>query len=105
MPHTAEALREGSITVDHVDLLILANAKGRWRSVRFAIDEEKLVGYCKRMSMYDADREIRYWCNRVDAELGDDGPEPTYLDREATTGRGIDNEVILQGDPRPGRWR
>ena len=44
--------------------------------------------------MYDADREVRYWCNRVDAELGDDGPEPTYLDREATTGRGIDNEVI-----------
>ena len=96
MPHTADALREGSITVDHVDLLMIANAKGRWRSVRFAIDEETLVGYCKRMSMYDADREIRYWCNRVDAELGDDGPEPTYLDREATTGRGIDNEVHLR---------
>jgi hypothetical protein len=96
MPHTAAALGEGSITVDHVDLLMIANAKGRWRSVRFAIDEEELVGYCKRMSMYDADREIRYWCNRVDAELGDDGPEPTYRDREATTGRGIDNEVILK---------
>jgi hypothetical protein len=96
MPHTAEALREGSITVDHVDLLMVANAKSRWRSVRFAIDEETLVGYCKRMSMYDADREIRYWGNRVDAELGDDGPEPTYLDREATTGRGIDNEVHLR---------
>jgi Domain of unknown function (DUF222) len=96
MPHTAEALRQGSITVDHVDLLMIANAKGRWRSVRFAIDEETLVGHCKRMSMYDADREIRYWCNRVDAELGDDGPEPTFLDREATTGRGIDNEVILK---------
>jgi Domain of unknown function (DUF222) len=96
MPHTAAALREGSITVDHVDLLMIANAKGRWRSVRFVIDEETLVGYCKRMSMYDADREIRYWCNRVDAELGDDGPEPTYRDREATTGRGIDNEVHLR---------
>jgi Domain of unknown function (DUF222) len=96
MPHTAAALADGAITVDHVDLLILANAHDRWRSVRFVIDEEELVGYCKRMSLYDADREIRYWINRVDAELGDDGREPAYLDRELSTGRGIGNEVHVR---------
>jgi hypothetical protein len=96
MPRTAAALADGSITVDHVDLLRHANAKSRWRSLRFAIDEERLVEYCQRMSLFDAEREIRYWCNRVDAELGDDGSAPPYRDRELTTGRGIGNEVHLR---------
>jgi hypothetical protein len=96
MPHTAAALREGSITVDHVDLLIAANAQRRWRAVQFVIDEELLVGYCRQLSMFEAERTIRYWMNRVDAELGDDGPEPTWRDRELSTGRGIDNEVHVR---------
>lgn len=96
MPRTAQALGRGEITLDHVDLLMHANAQTRWRCTRFADDEEMLVGYCRRMSFFDADREIRYWINLVDAQLDDDGPEPTYRDRQATTGRGIGNEVHLQ---------
>jgi hypothetical protein len=96
MPHTAAALAEGAITVDHVDLLVHANAKSRWRSLRFAVDEQHLVEACRRMSLFDAEREIRYWCNRVDAETGDDGPAPPYRDRELTTGRGIGNEIHLR---------
>ena len=96
MPLTAAALADGSITVDHVDLLIHANAASRWRSVRFAVDEELLLGYCQQMALFDAEREIRYWCNRVDAELDDDGRRPPYADRQLSTGRGIDNEVHVE---------
>jgi hypothetical protein len=96
MPHTAAALRAGEITVDHVDLLIAAAAKGRWRAVRFAIDEERLVRHCRELPMYEAQRLVRYWINRVDAELGDDGPEPAWRDRELSTGRGIGNEVHVR---------
>ena len=96
MPLTAAALADGSITVDHVDLLIHANAASRWRSVRFAVDEELLVGYCQQMALFDAEREIRYWCHRVDAALDDDGRQPPYADRQLSTSRGIDNEVHVE---------
>ena len=96
MPATAAALADGRITLDHVDLLIHANARSRWRCARFAADEELLVGYCTQLSLFDAERTIRYWINRIDAELGDDGPEPTYRDREASAGRGIGGEVHLR---------
>lgn len=96
MPHTSAALAAGAISLDHVDLLIHANAGSRWRSARFVAEEELLVGWCRKMSFFDAEREIRYWINRADAELDDDGPEPTFNDREATTGRGIGNEVHVR---------
>lgn len=96
MPATAAALAAGAITVDHVDLLMQANATTRLRCRRFPVDEEMLVGFCRESSFFEADRSVRYWINRVDAELDDDGPEPAYRDRECTTGRGIGNEVHLR---------
>lgn len=44
MPLIADALAEGAINVDHVDLLMHANAQWRFRCTRFAVDEETLVG-------------------------------------------------------------
>lgn len=96
MPATAQALAAGTITIDHVDLLINANAQTRLRSIRFAEDERDLVHTCEEKSFFDADREIRNWCVTVDAILDDDGPEPTWNDRAASWGRGINNDVHLK---------
>ena len=97
MPQTFAALSSGSITVDHVDLLMNANAATRLRSARFAEDERMLVQFCQEQSFFDADREIRNWIVVVDALLDDDGPEPTWNDREARVSRGIGNEIHVKG--------
>lgn len=95
MPLTAAALAEGAITTDHVDVLMHANAQSRFRCIRFALDEHQLVGYCRQMSFFEADRAIRNWINVVDAALDDDGPEPAYRDREASWHPGLNGDVHL----------
>jgi hypothetical protein len=101
MPHTAEAFADGAITVDHVDALIRANAQTRARHSRFADDEAELVRQCRLLTAGDADAMIRYWCERVDSILDDDGPPPTWRDRELKAGRGIGNEVHVRGNLDP----
>jgi hypothetical protein len=73
-----------------------ANAGTRLRSTRFAEDERTLVQHCQEKSFFDADREIRNWIVVADAMLDDDGPEPTWNDREARVSQGIDNEVHVR---------
>lgn len=96
MPLTAAALAEGAITTDHVDVLMHANAQSRVRCTRFAIDEHTLVAYCRQLTFFEADRAIRNWINVVDAALDDDGPEPTWRDREAAWFRGIEGDVHVR---------
>ena len=47
MPHVADALAAGDLSVDHIDLL--ANANQPWRNASFADHEEFLVQQCKRL--------------------------------------------------------
>ncbi|CAN5532011.1 hypothetical protein BH24ACT5_BH24ACT5_27760 [soil metagenome] len=95
MPHTARALAAGRITVDHVDLLSGANSVSR-REL-FAECESQLVEYCTELSFFHASKAIRYWMLRADAVLGmDDGTDPGYTGREASWGRGIDDQVHVR---------
>ena len=92
MPETATALAAGKLTVEHVDLLATANTEHRREC--FAADEGRLVGFCVELPHWAADKAVRYWECRVDALTGhDDGPEPRWRDRQATSHRGIDGEV------------
>ena len=57
-------------------------------------DEQQLVGYCVELHYWEADKAIRYWIDRVDALTGhDDGPEPRWRNRQATSHRGIGDEL------------
>ncbi len=93
MPATAEALTVGRINIDHVELLGAANTAKRRE--RFVADESMLVGFCEHLDFWDAEVAIDYWKLRVDAELGDDGKPPRWLNRQARDSRGIDGEIHL----------
>ena len=54
-----------------------------------------LVGFCEHLDFWDAEVAIDYWKLRVDAELGDDGKPPRWLNRQARDSRGIDGEIHL----------
>jgi hypothetical protein len=91
MPATAEALTVGRINIDHVELLATANTSKRRE--RFLEDESMLVGFCEHLHFWDAEVAIDYWKLRVDAELGEDGKPPRWLNRQARDFRGIDGEI------------
>ena len=93
MPVTAAALTAGRITVEHVDLLATAAGMAHRRDY-FVKDEERLVGFCVELPYWEAAKAIHYWVDRVDGITGhDDGPEPRWRNRQATSHRGIDDEV------------
>jgi Domain of unknown function (DUF222) len=93
MPMTAAALTVGRINIDHVELLATANTSKRRE--RFLEDESMLVGFCEHLHFWDAEVAIAYWKLRVDAELGDDGKPPRWLNRQARDYRGVDGEIHL----------
>ena len=94
MPATAAALTVGRINIDHVELLATANTSRRRE--RFLEDESMLVGFCEHLHFWDAEVAINYWKLRVDADLGDDGKPPRWLNRQARDHRGIDGEIHLE---------
>ncbi len=93
MPATAAALTVGRINIDHVELLATANTSKRRE--RFLEDESMLVGFCEHLHFWDAEVAINYWKLRVDADLGDDGKPPRWLNRQARDHRGIEGEIHL----------
>lgn len=95
MPLTRSGLADGVLSVDHVDLLAGANSVAR-REL-FGECESQLVEYCTELSFFHAAKAIRYWMLRADAVLGlDDGVDPGYVGREASWGRGIDDQVHVR---------
>jgi hypothetical protein len=89
MPATQQALFDGRITFDHVDLL--ANAAQKPRHELFAEAEDYLVDACARLGYRAAARAVSYWIQRADAALGNDGPgpgpDPTNRVHTSTTSR------------------
>ncbi len=95
MPKTAAALAVGKISVEHVDLLARA-AGAAHRRQYFTRDEAELVDHCVELAFWAADKAIQYWIVQIDGLTGnDDGPEPRWRNRQATSHRGIDGEVHL----------
>ncbi len=70
MPHTAEAFAAGSITLDHVDVLIRANTAKL--AELFARDEELLVGYARDRSFQGFTTEVKLWTAIVKPDDAED---------------------------------
>ena len=95
MPAALDALEDGTITVDHVDLLAAADKPTR--RDYFVDYEDQLVAFCRELPYWQADKAVQYWGQRVDALTGhDDGPPPTFTNRQASAFRGIDREVHVK---------
>jgi hypothetical protein len=95
MPAALSALEDGAITVDHVDLLAAANTSSR--RDHFVEYEVQLVAFCRQLPYWQADKAVQYWGQRVDALTGhDDGPAPTFSNRQASSFRGIDGEIHVK---------
>lgn len=74
MPYAQQAWLEGRLTEDAVRLL--GRARGGGRSELFRRHEEVLVDTCAGLRLAQAERVVRYWMRRADAELGADGATP-----------------------------
>jgi hypothetical protein len=72
MPHTAAALRGGTLSMDLFDVLGRANS-GRRRAL-FAEHEPALVQSLFGLRYLDAVRVIEYWIAKADAEVGEPDP-------------------------------
>jgi len=66
MPHTEAAFALGDITIDHVDVLSRANLPSL--AVRFALDEERLVGYARDLGFDEFCAKVAIWRDVVAPE-------------------------------------
>ena len=105
MPHTRQAVLDGRLSFEHVDLFCRAATAERF--ALFLRDEQVLVDRCARLRLFqDARRVVRYWADRADDELNRalSGPEPStlYMSRLADSGQvrldgslaAIDGEIV-----------
>ena len=98
MPATAEAVSQGVLSGDHLDLFAHANTPAR-RDL-FAEHEQTLVGECARLRWHEAVRAVRYWCARADALLdsGSASPNPVpEVDEHLHASPTLDDTVVLNG--------
>ena len=95
MPTCAAAIADGSLALDHVDLLGRANQPHR--AACFARDERFLVDQVSRVRFAQAAKIVEYWCRRADAATGhDDGEEPA-AGAELQVSRTWDGTVAING--------
>lgn len=105
MPHTRQAVLDGRLSFEHVELFCRAATAERF--ALFVRDELLLVEQCARLRLFDdARRVVRYWADHADDELGRAlaGPEPStlYMSRLADSGlvrldgslAAIDGEIV-----------
>lgn len=96
MPLAATAWTDGEISADHVALL--GRAAGGGREELFARDEALLVEDCATMRYAQANKAVRYWCQRADTELNTDGTPPppeTYVRADTTFQGCLAGEFML----------
>ena len=95
MPHVADALAAGELSVDHIDLLAKANQP--WRNASFADHEEFLVQQCKSLRYRDARKMIDYWCTRADADAAEDQAERQRNNAHLNMSSTLDGTVVING--------
>ena len=98
MPATAEAVAQGVLSGDHLDLFARANTPAR-RDL-FAEHEQTLVVECAGLRWHEAVRAVRYWCARADALLdsGSASPNPVpEADEHLHASPTLDDTVVLNG--------
>jgi hypothetical protein len=70
MPIVLEAVVDGRLSLDHVDLFERANEP--WRRDLFAEHEAELVESCSGLSYRDGARVVEYWCQHADPDRADE---------------------------------
>ncbi len=93
MPETSEALANGAISTDHVDLLAKANRP--WRGTQFDQHEPSLVDHCRKLRFDHARTAVHYWCQHADAEAAEVDGYRIDQGRSASIGVTLDGEVAL----------
>jgi hypothetical protein len=94
MPVTTGAGANGGLSVDKVDLLASANTAARREM--FVAQEAALVEVIRPLRYAQATRAVRYWCARVDAELGGDTP-PADVTGRLHVSATLDGKVVIDG--------
>jgi Domain of unknown function (DUF222) len=89
LPIARQAIIDGRLSADHLDLLGHINTPERRRW--FERDEALLVDKCAELSFADAVRLTRYWVTRTDHDISDarndDDPEPAAARQRHTASR------------------
>ena len=99
LPATRDAVIDGRLSIDHIDLFAHANTPER--RTLFARDETLLIEQCAGVSFWDATRIIRYWTGRADDELaptrpGDTPSSPPVISRLHCS-RTLDDTFVFDG--------
>jgi len=95
MPHTAAALAEGKLSMDHADLLVQANQPDV--ADLFARDEGMLVDQIKMLRHPAARRCMRYWRNLAEDEIGREPTDRDSAGRHFAAVRTFRGNVIYDG--------
>jgi hypothetical protein len=91
MPVVAKALERGRLSLDHADLLIMANTS-KFRPL-FARDEAMLVDQIASMRYSTAKKAVAYWKSKARDALDDPLDERQHSDRNACCDRTINGGV------------
>ena len=96
MPVLAEAVADGRLSMDHVDLL--ADADIATRHEAFVRDEAMLVDHCQQLRFAQAVHALGYWKLRVDATGdGDDDGQPPADTAAVHASTMVDGVIRLDG--------
>jgi hypothetical protein len=95
MTATESAVANGTLSLDHVDLLGRANQP--WRDAVFTDHEPTLVAECGKLRFNQAVRLVDYWCQRADATAAEANGQRlrdrAHLHASSTLG----GEVVVNG--------
>ena len=78
MPLTVQAVLEGRLSVDHLDLFGSVNTVER--RALFERDEAMLIARCEELHFFEACKAVRYWAQLADGQLEHDRAEARASD-------------------------
>jgi hypothetical protein len=101
MPHARQAVLDGTLSLDHVELFLRARANRR--QDLFAEHEAALVAECAKVPYFDAVRIVRHWTLQADAVLADEHGEgePTSPPSALHASRSLDDRLVINGELDP----
>ncbi len=95
MPHTEQALSDGEITVEHVELL--AGCTTSDLAGVFADSERRLVGRARELRFERFAEELVYWRDVVDPEGADERAERQLADARWHASKSFEGQVRADG--------
>ena len=97
LSHTRQAVLDGLLSWDHVDLF--ARARTRERAVLFDEHEAVLVAQCVGVPFFDAVRIVRHWEVQADERLAAERDRPeVHESSKLYASRTLGDRVVVQGE-------